>query len=355
MRYAIVGAGILGLSVARRLAETRADADIAVFEKEDRVGVHQTGHASGVVHAGLITRPARLKATLCRRGGAMLREFCLEHDLPYEECGKVVVARDTSEIAGLDALEARARRNGVPSLRRLDARGLFATEPAVRGVAALHSPRTAIVEFDAITRALATGLAAAGCALRLGSELTSITTVGREVRLYAGGEDDAFDRVILCAGLQSDRVARFAGDAQGPRSCRSAASTFGSYPKSPTACAGSSTRSRTRACRFSACISLDASTARSMSARTRYSHSRARVTTGERCHCWTSPRCCAGRGFGGSCDRTGAKGSRSCADRSLGERLCRTRERWCPSLLRATSFPRRRASARRPSTQTSSG
>jgi L-2-hydroxyglutarate oxidase LhgO len=216
MRVAVVGAGIIGLAVARRVAELQPEARLSVFDKEDRVGTHQTGHNSGVVHAGLYYAPGSLKAELCRRGMTLLREFCEARELAYEECGKLVLARSGSELGRLDALEARARAGEVPGLRRLDEHELREIEPEARGVAALHSPRTAIVDFAAVADALARDVADAGGAIQLRSELTSVQRVAGEIRLNVGDEEHAFDRVVLCAGLQADRVARLAGDETGP-------------------------------------------------------------------------------------------------------------------------------------------
>jgi (S)-2-hydroxyglutarate dehydrogenase len=216
LRVGVVGAGIVGLAVARRIAELAPDAQLTVLEKEDAVAAHQTGHNSGVVHAGLYYAPGSLKARLCRRGMTLLREFCAQHELAYEECGKLVVARDGSELARFDALEARARANGVPGLRRLDGAELREIEPEACGVAGLHSPHTAIVDFAAVAGALAADVRAAGATVRLGCELTEITRAGRRVKLTAGGEEHVYDRVVLCAGLQADRLARLAGDAVGP-------------------------------------------------------------------------------------------------------------------------------------------
>src|SRR5690242_11319546 len=119
----VVGAGIVGLAVAREVIRRRPASMVVVFEKENRVAVHQTGHNSGVVHAGLYYTPGSLKATLCTRGAAMLREYVAEKSLPYNECGKLVVAIDDEDLARLDAIEARADRNAVPGLRRVDAAG----------------------------------------------------------------------------------------------------------------------------------------------------------------------------------------------------------------------------------------
>jgi L-2-hydroxyglutarate oxidase LhgO len=215
-RYGVVGAGILGVAVARRLKQVESDAAVTVLEKEDRIAAHQTGHNSGVVHAGLYYAPGSLKATLCRRGMGLLQDFCAEHRLPYDERGKLVVARDAIESDRLREIERRARANGVPDLRWLDAGELRELEPNVVGVAALHSPRTALVDFPAVARSLAEGVSADGGSVVLGTEVTAIRRVAGEVRVRAGGTDYAFDRLIVCAGLQADRLARLAGDAATP-------------------------------------------------------------------------------------------------------------------------------------------
>ncbi|MEW2358363.1 L-2-hydroxyglutarate oxidase [Spirillospora sp. NPDC029432] len=213
----VVGAGILGLAVARRLAELRPDAELTVLDKEDRLAAHQTGHNSGVAHAGLYYAPGSLKATLCRRGIALLKDYCADRGLPYEECGKVVVARNAAELAPLAEIERRATANGVPGLRRLDATGLREIEPHAAGIAALHSPETAIVDFTAVARAYAADVTAAGGTLRLGTEVVRIGRRGDAVTVRTGGgEELVFDRLVICAGLQSDRVARLAGDSPAP-------------------------------------------------------------------------------------------------------------------------------------------
>jgi (S)-2-hydroxyglutarate dehydrogenase len=193
------------------------EATVTVVEKEDRVAAHQTGRNSGVVHAGLYYAPGSLKATLCRRGMTLLRELCAERDLPYDECGKLVVARHDAEVGRLRDIEARATANQVPGLRWIEGPALREIEPNVAGVAALHSPRTAIVDFAAIARAFAADVTAGRGTLLLGHEVTGIAPGRGEVRLTAtGGVELAFDRLVLCAGLQSDRLARLAGDDPGP-------------------------------------------------------------------------------------------------------------------------------------------
>ncbi len=217
MRIGVVGAGIVGLAVARRLAQIEPRAAITVLDKEAAPAVHQTGHNSGVAHAGLYYAPGSLKATLCRRGIGMLRELCEEHGIAYRECGKLVIARDASELARLDEIERRARANGVPGLRRLGASELRELEPHARGAGALHSPSTAIVDFPAVARALAGELAGAGGEIRLRFEVAGIARRAGETRLRsAGGDELAFERVVICAGLQSDRLAWLAGGEREP-------------------------------------------------------------------------------------------------------------------------------------------
>jgi L-2-hydroxyglutarate oxidase LhgO len=216
-RVGVVGGGIIGTAVARRVLQVEPDAAVTVFEKEPALAQHQTGHNSGVVHAGLYYAAGSLKAQLCGRGRALLATYCAEHGLPYEECGKVVVALDDGELAGLADIEHRARANGVPDLRRLSAGELREVEPHVRGVAALHSPRTAITDYAAVTRSLAHGAKRRGADVRLGCPVTAVRHRGDEVLVGTSAGWDAVDLVIVCAGLQVDRVAALAGDDPDPR------------------------------------------------------------------------------------------------------------------------------------------
>jgi L-2-hydroxyglutarate oxidase LhgO len=211
----VVGAGLLGLAVARRIAQTTG-AEVSVFEKEDAVSRHQSGHNSNVVHSGIYYTPGSLKATLCRRGVGLLKEFCAEHELAYREIGKVIVARDEAEVGRLRDLEKRAEGNGVPGVRRLGPEELRELEPHVRGAAALLSPTTAIVDYASIAKALADEVTAGGGRILLNHAVTRIDRVGEGVAVYANGDRYEFDRLVLCAGLQSDTVSRLAGDDPGP-------------------------------------------------------------------------------------------------------------------------------------------
>lgn len=213
----VVGGGIVGLAVARELGLRRPGARVVVWEREPAVGAHQTGHNSGVVHAGIYYRPGSLKAELCTRGRVLLREYCAERGVAYLECGKLVVAVDDAELPRFDALEATARANGVPGLRRVDAAGIAEIEPHARGLAALHSPHTAITDYVAVVRALAADVVAAGGEVRLRSEVTGLRSVPGGVEVATATGATLVQRLVVCGGLESDRLAVLAGAARTPR------------------------------------------------------------------------------------------------------------------------------------------
>jgi L-2-hydroxyglutarate oxidase len=205
---AVVGAGIVGLAVGRRLAQLRPGVPVTVFEKEQRVGAHQTGHNSGVVHAGVYYPPGSLKARLCRRGGDLLWEYCGARGIAVHHIGKVVVARDRGEVAPLERLWERASANGVPGLTRLGPAGLADLEPHVNGVAALHSPRSAVVDFAAVAATLAAEVAGAGGDVRLGTPVAAVrrSAAGGWLVEVAGAGADRFDAVVVCAGLTAEGI-----------------------------------------------------------------------------------------------------------------------------------------------------
>jgi (S)-2-hydroxyglutarate dehydrogenase len=214
---AVVGGGILGLATARELQRRRPDARIVVLEREPELARHQTGANSGVAHAGIYYKPGSLKARLCVEGIRALYDFCDEHGVAYERCGKVIVALEPSELARLDEIEARGRANGVPGLRRVDARGLAEIEPHAAGIAALHSPFTGIVDFAAVARALAGELRAGGATIATGCAVGAIAPAGHEaIVTHAHGVLRA-RRVVTCAGAWSDRIAVAAGADPDPR------------------------------------------------------------------------------------------------------------------------------------------
>lgn len=207
-RVGVVGGGILGVAIAREVVRRRPGTEVVVLEKEDRLAAHQTGHNSGVVHAGIYYKPGSLKAELCARGRGLLKDFCAEHGIAYDECGKLVVAVDPDEMGRFDALEQTAHANGVPGLRRLTAEQIREVEPHARGLAALHSPETAITDYPAITAALADEVFAAGGGVRLNARVVDIrrTPDGALVQVEGDPMPLRFDHVVVAAGLQADRV-----------------------------------------------------------------------------------------------------------------------------------------------------
>ncbi len=215
-RIAVIGGGIVGIAVARALA-LRGVGEIVVLEKERRLALHQTGRNSGVVHAGLYYAPGSLKAELCARGRDLTREFCVEKNLPYREVGKLVVAVTDAERPALAAIEERSRSNGVPDLRSVGGDELREIEPHAAGVAALHSPHTAAVDYAAITEAMADDVRRLGGRILLGSEVIDVRQEQGGVRVITQTIDLQVDRLIVCAGLQSDAVARFVGASPSPK------------------------------------------------------------------------------------------------------------------------------------------
>jgi L-2-hydroxyglutarate oxidase LhgO len=211
----VVGAGLVGLATARQLALSQVP--VVVFEKEPAVAQHQSGHNSGVVHAGIYYAPGSEKAVLCRRGVGLLRGYCADKQLPWDARGKLVVARDDAETARLREIERRAAANGVPGVRWLDGDAIRELEPDVAGQAALLSPTTAIVDYPAIARALADDV------VRLGGEVltsTAVTHVQRRgddaVHVVTAGQTYPLSRLVICAGLQADLLAAAAGDEVAP-------------------------------------------------------------------------------------------------------------------------------------------
>ncbi|TFC02058.1 L-2-hydroxyglutarate oxidase [Cryobacterium adonitolivorans] len=216
-RIAIIGGGIVGVAIARALA-LRGLSEVTVFEKEDQLAKHQTGRNSGVVHAGLYYQPGTLKAQLCAAGRLSIRDFCIEKNLPYSEVGKLVVAVDESELAALADIERRSLANGVPGLARLDGLArIREIEPHVAGIAAVHSPHTAAVDYGAITEAMAQDVRANGGTVLTSQEVVALQIDGPTVHVRTTTDEQVFDRVIACAGLQSDLVARLVGADPSPK------------------------------------------------------------------------------------------------------------------------------------------
>jgi (S)-2-hydroxyglutarate dehydrogenase len=213
----VVGAGILGLAVARELGRRHPGLSITVLEREVGVGQHQTAHSSGVIHAGIYYQPGSLKARLCVEGARELYDFCERHGVRHERCGKVIVARKEAELPPLDELERRGRANGVPGLRRLNGAELRELEPHCRGLAALHSPATGIVDFAEVARALAREASEQGALLRTGRCVEAVRATTSAISLECTRGEVRARVAVFCAGLWSDRMAVAAGASPDPR------------------------------------------------------------------------------------------------------------------------------------------
>jgi L-2-hydroxyglutarate oxidase LhgO len=220
---AVVGAGLVGLATASHLLQSRPELRLVVVEKEPDVAGHQSGHNSGVVHAGLYYPPGSLKAILCREGKAALEAYCQEKGIPLEHPGKLVVALSDDELPRLAALHERATANGVPGLELVGPERIREIEPHAAGIKALWSPSTGIVDFRRVAVAYADDVRAAGGSIETGREVTSIEERPNEMVLRTGGGVEILARaVVTCAGLWADRVAAMtrgadAADGAGPR------------------------------------------------------------------------------------------------------------------------------------------
>lgn len=214
---AIVGGGIVGLATALALSRRAPGLKLVILEKEPAVGTHQTGRNSGVLHAGLYYRPGSLKARLCVEGKRRMEAFCQEHGVPYERCGKVVVATEERELPVLQQLFERGSANGVPGLELIGPGRLRELEPEAAGRAALYSPGTGIVDFRQVAAAMARLLAVRGVQVLTGARVLGVRRSDREAQVETTAGAVACRLLVNCAGLYSDVVARLAGDDPGVR------------------------------------------------------------------------------------------------------------------------------------------
>jgi 2-hydroxyglutarate dehydrogenase len=213
----VVGGGIVGQAVARELLSRRPGARLSVLEAEPQIGVHQTGRSSGVIHAGIYYEPGSLKARLCVEGARELYAYCDEKGIPYLKSGKLVVAVEEEELGRLDELERRGIANLVPQLRRLHADEIAEIEPHARGVAALHSPATGVVDFIAVAGSYARDVEAAGGSLHLGTTVHQAVPHPGGLKIEHSAGTTVTKQAIFCAGLWSDRLAVACGAPADPR------------------------------------------------------------------------------------------------------------------------------------------
>jgi len=209
-RYVVVGGGIVGLATAHELTRRHPHATVTVLEKEDHVAAHQTGHNSGVIHAGVYYKPGSLKARLCRAGSASMVEFCETHGIPYQICGKLIVATDESELPRLHALHERALANELP-VRLVTPAEAREYEPHIASVAGLHVASTGIVDYAHVCRVLAELVEKAGGTVRLGARVVALQPDGDAIVVRTTTGEHRADYLVNCAGLHSDRIARMAG------------------------------------------------------------------------------------------------------------------------------------------------
>ena len=214
---AVAGGGIVGCATALALTASHPGIRLLLLDKEPRLAAHQTGHNSGVIHAGLYYRPGSLKAQNCTAGREALYSFCAEHGIPFENCGKVVVAVDERELPALDELERRGRANGLAGLERLDAAQVREREPHAAAVAGLFVPQTGIVDYTRVTEVMGELVKQAGGEIRLGTRLESATGTADGVRLATSAGEIRARALVNCTGLHCDRVARRCGVEPGVR------------------------------------------------------------------------------------------------------------------------------------------
>ncbi|WP_227997743.1 L-2-hydroxyglutarate oxidase [Nocardia australiensis] len=208
--FCVIGGGIVGVATAHRILRRHPGASLVLVEKAAALATHQTGHNSGVIHSGIYYPPDSLKALLCRQGAQWTKDFAAAHDIPFEVCGKLLVATDSREYERMLALHERSVTNGV-DVELLDAAELVRREPRVTGVGALFVPSTGIVDYTRVTTALAAEIAAEGGQIVLGAEIDSISET-RETATVSGPSGSWTARtLVVCAGLQADRMARMAG------------------------------------------------------------------------------------------------------------------------------------------------
>ncbi|BFO03232.1 L-2-hydroxyglutarate oxidase LhgO [Pseudomonas putida] len=208
--YCIIGGGIVGLATAMALLEQRPGASLLILEKETSLGLHQTGHNSGVIHAGIYYAPGSLKADLCKRGAQATKDFCTEHGIAFEVCGKLLVASNDLEMQRMHALYERSQQNGL-KVERLDAAELKRREPNIVGKGALFLDATGIVDYKQVCDAMARVIQKAGGHVRLATTVRAIQEQGDYVEVSSDSQSWRARQLVACAGLQSDRLARLAG------------------------------------------------------------------------------------------------------------------------------------------------
>ncbi|KXF82391.1 L-2-hydroxyglutarate oxidase [Enterovibrio coralii] len=209
--YLIIGAGIVGLSVANEIQQRDPDKRVVVVDKEQSVACHQTGRNSGVIHAGVYYTPNSLKATFCKEGNIAIKAFCQEHDIPFDECGKLLVATSNAELSRMDGLIQRATENAL-EFEVLTQDQLQEKEPNIQGLGAIFVPSTGIVSYLQICQKLESMIKEKGGSVLFDSPVEYIKESNEGVTVVAGSHTVHADKVISCAGVMSDRIVRLMGE-----------------------------------------------------------------------------------------------------------------------------------------------
>ena len=211
----IIGGGVVGLGVALEITRRFPHLRLLLLEKEDRVARHQSGHNSGVIHSGVYYKPGSMKARLCVSGAAAMIEFCREHEVAHEVCGKVIVAIDTDELPRLEELHRRGQANGLVGLRMIGPEELREIEPHSTGMKALVVPSTGITDYAKVSEKYADLISARGGTVLTSAAATGIRRGTSEIVVETSRGAFSTTALINCAGLHSDRVSRMAGDEPG--------------------------------------------------------------------------------------------------------------------------------------------
>jgi L-2-hydroxyglutarate oxidase len=207
----IIGGGITGLATAYQLLRLSPELQVTVLEKEQQVAQHQTGHNSGVIHSGIYYTPGSLKAQNCIRGYHQLVDFCNEHNVPYELCGKIIVATTEDELPRLQALYERGQQNGLEGLQWLDKTAIHEREPHVNGIAGIFVPQTGIVDYKLVAQKLQEAIEQMGGKVLTGHAVTGIQNEFNQITITTTQQQLTTDLLINCAGLYSDKIATMAG------------------------------------------------------------------------------------------------------------------------------------------------
>jgi len=208
----IIGGGIVGLAVALEITKRFSRLRLLLLEKENRVGLHQSSHNSGVIHSGIYYKPGSLKAKLCVEGARALVEFCRAHDIPHQVCGKVIVATQEEEFAGLEELRRRGQANGLTGVHAIGPEQLREIEPHASGLRALVVPSTAITDYGAVCSKYAELIQTQGGTIRTSTAVTGLRQLTGEIVVETNGPAFSTTFLVNCAGLFSDRISRMAGE-----------------------------------------------------------------------------------------------------------------------------------------------